>query len=108
MLQSGVSVLRLETFLTTSDVRMPRSDARGAAERREHHRLREELERDVPPERADGLAEADLLRPLRDGDEHDVHDAHAAHEKRDRRDEDHDARDRVRDGLHLLRASSRP
>jgi len=35
---------------------------------------------------ADGLADADLARPLRDRDEHDVHDADPAYQQRDPRD----------------------
>ena len=60
-----------------------------AAQDREEDRLHEELRRDVGAARPDGLPDADLLRPLGDGDEHDVHDADAADEKRQRDDADH-------------------
>ncbi len=43
-----------------------------------------------PSARADGLANADLLRPLGDGDEHDVHHADAADEQADGRNRNRD------------------
>src|ERR1043165_5391930 len=57
--------------------------AQRPAQAAENHRLDEELGEDVAPARADGLADADLARPLGDGDQHDVHDSDPAHDERD-------------------------
>ena len=64
----------------------PTRDAEHAAADREQHGLDEELAEDVGAPRAERLADADLARPLGDGDEHDVHDADPADEQRDRGD----------------------
>lgn len=52
-----------------------------AAEDREDAGFAEELEHDVPPLGADGLANADLARTLGHRDEHGVHDADASDEQ---------------------------
>src|ERR1043165_1978332 len=65
-------------------------DADAAAEAGQDDGLDEELQQDVAAPRADGLADADLPRPLRHGDEHDVHDADAADEKGNADDRAHD------------------
>ena len=64
----------------------PDDDADQAAEEREGQGLDEELGEDVAAARADGLADADLARPLADRDQHDVHDPDAADDERDRGD----------------------
>src|ERR1700730_19411822 len=50
-------------------------DPERAAQAGEEHRLDQELQQDVLTTGADRLSDADLARPLRDGDEHDVHDS---------------------------------
>ena len=72
-------------------------EADQAAEQAQHERLEQELQQDVMALRADGLADADLARPLRHGHEHDVHDADAADEQRDADDAAHDDRHGVRE-----------
>src|SRR5664279_3692108 len=62
------------------------SDADDAAGQREDQGLDEELGHDVSTSGADGLADADLTRPLANRDEHDVHDPDPADEQRDRGD----------------------
>src|SRR5918999_453934 len=52
--------------------------AHRAARGREDDRLDEELPEDVGARRADGLADADLLRPFRHAHQHDVHHADAS------------------------------
>ena len=64
----------------------PSGDADRPAEQAERDRFDQELKEDVPPRRAERLADADLARALGDRDEHDVHDADAADEQRHRRD----------------------
>src|SRR3989338_10132076 len=49
---------------------------------RERHSLDEELEKDVMAAGTHSLAQPDLPRPLRNGDEHDIHDADTADEQR--------------------------
>ncbi len=61
-------------------------DADEPTEERQGQRLDEELGEDVAAARADGLADADLARPLADRDQHDVHDPDAADDQRDRGD----------------------
>ena len=60
------------------------ADARG---------LDQKLQQDRAPLGADGLADADLARPLGHRDEHDVHDADAADEQRQPGDEQPDGGD---------------
>ena len=55
-----------------------------AAQHRQEESLEEELPLDVAGRRAERLADADLARPLLDGDEHDVHDADAAERRASR------------------------
>ena len=52
--------------------------------------LDQELQQNVAAPGADGLAHADLARPLDDRNEHDVHDADAADEQRQAGDEQAD------------------
>ena len=57
------------------------SDAQGAPERREDHRLDQELAQDVAAAGAQGLADPDLADALGDRDQHDVHDHDPAHQR---------------------------
>src|ERR1700685_2194559 len=54
------------------------SDADESSEASEDHRFGKKLPDDVASPRADGFADADFARALRDRHKHDVHDAHAA------------------------------
>src|SRR5437867_4163641 len=74
---------RLRDELHDLGDRPPEQDAHDAAEAREGHRLDEELDHDVPPPCADGLADTDLARSLIHRHEHDVHDPDPADEQRD-------------------------
>src|ERR1700675_13420 len=69
---------------------------------REGHGLEEELPGDVAAARADGFADADLLRALGDGDEHDVHHAHAADEQANGAEHDDGEDDALNDVVELL------
>ena len=71
-------------------------DAEQAADRGEEDGLEQELPEDLDAARAERLADADLARPLGDGDRHDAHHADAADHQRDRR--DHDEREERRPG----------
>ena len=81
-------------------------DADQAAERRQRHRLDQELDQDVLAPRADRLAQADLARALGHRHQHDVHDADAADQQRDADDRAHhrgDAAEHARvDLAHLV------
>ena len=59
------------------------ADAQPTAEQAQGHGLGEELQQDVAPAGADGLAQADLAGPLGDAHEHHVHDPDAADQQRD-------------------------
>ena len=63
-------------------------------------RLEQELQQDVAPAGAEREADADVLGPLGDGDQHDVHDADAADQQRHRGDRDQAEAHRVGDALH--------
>ena len=79
------------------ETRIPTIGAGDAAERREEDRLDEELAEDVPAPGAEGLAQADLARPLGDRDQHDVHDPDPADQQADaadRREQDGERRSR--------------
>ena len=65
-------------------------------------RLDQELQQDGAALGADGLADADLARPLRHRDEHDVHDADAADKEREARDEQADRGDDPRHPMNHL------
>src|SRR5262249_26116079 len=52
------------------------SDASRAASDAQHNRLRQELQEDIAPPRANGLPEPDFPGPLGDADQHDVHDTY--------------------------------
>ena len=65
-----------EKALIRNAARPADHDAEHPAHAGQGHGLGQELPEDVAPARAQGLADADLARPLRDGDEHDVHHAH--------------------------------
>ena len=90
--QSGVSAgSASKARLTSAGTATPDHDADRPAQERQRRRLGQELQDDVAPERADGLAHPDLARPLRHRHEHDVHHADAADQERDEGDEDHRA-----------------
>ena len=67
---------------------LPRAMPSTPPSHREERRLDEELEEDLAPPRAEGLAHADLPRPLGDRDDHDGHDADAADHQGDGGDDD--------------------
>ena len=60
-------------------------NAEDRAEEAERRGLDEELRENVAPLGAERLADADLARAVRDGDEHDVHDHDRADDEPDRR-----------------------
>src|SRR5229473_2590590 len=64
-------------------------DADGAAQSREGHGFRDELEADIAFAGANGLADADLTRALGHAHEHDVHYAHAADQQSNGADANH-------------------
>jgi hypothetical protein len=54
------------------------------AERRQDHRLDQELQQHLALQRTDGQAQADFAGTFGDADQHDVHDADAADQQADR------------------------
>ena len=83
-----------ESQWTIRPMRAAEEDAEQAADRRQEHRLDQELPEDLAAARAERLADADLARALGDRDHHDRHDADAADHQRDRG--DHDEREERR------------
>jgi hypothetical protein len=61
-------------------------------DQREENGLHQELEQDVAAPRPERLANADLSRPLGDGNEHDIHDHDPTDDQRDRGNADHRAK----------------
>ena len=61
--------------------RHPHQQTGKTAAEREDARVDQELQHDAALARADGAADADLLRAFGDGGEHDVHDADTAHQQ---------------------------
>ena len=61
---------------------IPRDGTHQAADARLHHRLHQELHRDIALFGSEGAANADFTRSFRHGREHDVHDADAADQQR--------------------------
>ena len=51
------------------------------ADRGENDRLQSKLQKNIPFARADGFANADLARPLRNAHQHNIHHAHAANDQ---------------------------
>src|SRR6516165_10684187 len=64
-------------------------DSEQATDHAERYSFKGELHHDRFSAGADGLADADLARPLSDADEHDVHDAYAADDQADAGDRNH-------------------
>src|SRR6185312_2327349 len=82
-------------------------DTGDSAEAGKHHRFEQKLDDNIETSSSDRLPYADLLGPLRYGDQHDVHHADAAHQKTDRTKDNHDEKSHGRDlaeiGDHLIR-----
>ena len=74
-------------------------NAQETAQQAEGDRFEQELGQDVPFERADGLADADLAGALGDADQHDVHDADAADKQGDGGDCAEEGGQRAGDGV---------
>ena len=91
-------------LLPVDELRQPDAgrNAARAAQQAHEQRLDEELHQDVLPAGADGLADADLARPLGHGDDHDVHDADAADHQRDAGDRAQEDRQHTGDLLSCL------
>ena len=85
-LGTNVRIARLSSY----PMRMPITPARS----RQGHRLQQKLPDDIAAPGADGLAYADLARPLGHRDQHDVHYPDAAHQQSDRGDHHHHQRHR--------------
>ena len=75
------------------------------AERRERHRLGQDLPDDVAAPRAERLAQPDLARPLAHHHQHDVHDDDAADDQRQPDDADEDGEDAL--GRRVVDAEQR-